>query len=96
MLDRAKNLGASAMATGHYIRRKTKQGYPAPIMEVKLDILPNALVRRWINVKVKDLIKAETILPDCKPNQVWQDHNGIWKRCIHYCPASPFCFQYQT
>ena len=29
MLDRAKNLGASAMATGHYIRRKTKQGYPS-------------------------------------------------------------------
>lgn len=78
---------------GYY---KTKTGYPAPIMEVKLDILPNALVRRWINVKVKDLIKAETILPDCKPNQVWQDHNGIWKRCIHYCPASEFCFQYQT
>lgn len=75
---------------------KTKQGYPAPIMEVKLDILPNALVRRWINVKVKDLIKAETILPDCTANQVWQDHNGIWKRCIHYCPASEFCFQYQT
>ena len=29
MLDRAKNLGASAMATGHYIRRKTKQGHPS-------------------------------------------------------------------
>ena len=28
MFDRAKNLGASAMATGHYIRRKTKQGHP--------------------------------------------------------------------
>ena len=27
MFDRAKNLGASAMATGHYIRRKTKKGY---------------------------------------------------------------------
>ena len=27
MLDRAKNLGASAMATGHYIRRKTKKGH---------------------------------------------------------------------
>ncbi len=27
MYDRAKNLGASAMATGHYIRRKTKKGY---------------------------------------------------------------------
>ena len=26
MFDRAKNLGASAMATGHYIRRKTKKG----------------------------------------------------------------------
>jgi tRNA-specific 2-thiouridylase len=26
MFDRAKNLGASAMATGHYIRRKTKLG----------------------------------------------------------------------
>ena len=29
MFDRAKNLGASAMATGHYIRRKTKQGHPS-------------------------------------------------------------------
>ncbi len=29
MFDRAKNLGASAMATGHYIRRKTKQGNPS-------------------------------------------------------------------
>tara|TARA_A100001015_G_scaffold265442_1_gene313817 strand:+ start:2445 stop:3344 length:900 start_codon:yes stop_codon:yes gene_type:complete len=29
MFDRAKNLGASAMATGHYIRRKTKLGYPS-------------------------------------------------------------------
>ena len=29
MFDRAKNLGASAMATGHYIRRKTKKGYPS-------------------------------------------------------------------
>ena len=29
MFDRAKNLGASAMATGHYIRRKTKQGSPS-------------------------------------------------------------------
>ena len=29
MLDRAKNLGASAMATGHYIRRKIKQGHPS-------------------------------------------------------------------
>ena len=28
MFDRAKNLGASAMATGHYVRRKTKQGHP--------------------------------------------------------------------
>ena len=27
MFDRAKNLGASAMATGHYIRRKTKKGH---------------------------------------------------------------------
>lgn len=26
MFERAKNLGASAMATGHYIRRKTKKG----------------------------------------------------------------------
>ena len=26
MFERAKNLGASAMATGHYIRRKTKLG----------------------------------------------------------------------
>ena len=29
MFDRAKNLGASAMATGHYIRRKTKLGNPS-------------------------------------------------------------------
>ena len=29
MFDRAKNLGASAMATGHYIRRKRKFGKPA-------------------------------------------------------------------
>ena len=29
MFDRAKNLGASAMATGHYIRRKTKKGQPS-------------------------------------------------------------------
>ena len=28
MFDRAKKLGASAMATGHYIRRKTKLGNP--------------------------------------------------------------------
>ena len=28
MFERAKNLGASAMATGHYIRRKTKLGNP--------------------------------------------------------------------
>jgi len=78
---------------GYY---KNKKGYPAPIMEVKLEILPDALVKRWINIKVKDLIKAETILPDCSSKQVWQDHQGIWKRCIHYCPASEFCFQYQT
>ena len=26
MFDRAKNLGASAMATGHYVRRKTRSG----------------------------------------------------------------------
>ena len=29
MFDRAKNLGASAMTTRHYIRRKTKQGHPS-------------------------------------------------------------------
>ncbi len=29
MLDRAKNLGASVMATGHYIRRKKKLGSPS-------------------------------------------------------------------
>jgi len=29
MFDRAKNLDASAMATGHYIRRKTNKGYPS-------------------------------------------------------------------
>ena len=29
MFDRAKNLGASAMATGHYIRRKIKLGNPS-------------------------------------------------------------------
>ena len=29
MFERAKNLGASAMATGHYIRRKTKLGSPS-------------------------------------------------------------------
>ena len=29
MLDRAKNLGASVMATGHYIRRKKKSGSPS-------------------------------------------------------------------
>ena len=29
MFERAKNLGASAMATGHYIRRKTKLGNPS-------------------------------------------------------------------
>ena len=29
MFDRAKNLGASAMATGHYIRRKIKKGFPS-------------------------------------------------------------------
>lgn len=78
---------------GYY---KNKQGYPAPIMEVNLKILPDALVRRWIGVKIKDLIRAENILPDCTTKQVWQDHQGIWKRCIHYCPASEFCFQYKT
>jgi len=33
MFDRAKKLGASAMATGHYIRRKRKLGIPTFIGE---------------------------------------------------------------
>lgn len=78
---------------GYY---KNKQGYPAPIMEVTLDLLPDALVKKWIYRKVSNLIKAEKVMPDCTSHQVWQDHNGIWKRCIHYCPASEFCVQYQT
>ena len=78
---------------GYY---KTKKGYPAPIMEVTLKVLPDALVNRWIKTKIKDLILAETVLADCTPRQTWLDHQGIPKRCIHYCPASEFCFQYQT
>jgi hypothetical protein len=59
-------------------------------------VLPDALVNRWIKTKIKDLILAETVLADCTPRQTWLDHQGIPKRCIHYCPASEFCFQYQT